>query len=972
MLSFTRYATWGVAAMTLFCGAVFPQAPPTPQGLTYLNSTIYPGASISFKETTICETNDGVRGWSGYVNLPPSPQEARDYPIHTWFWFFEARHDPENAPLSLWIQGGPGAPTSISAVNENGPCNLLNNSRDAVNNPWSWNDRVNMLYIDQPVQTGFSYDTLVNGTISEALSPFAVLPAQATKNDTSLAGIFSSGNSSLAPNSTMAVALPMWDFMQIWLKDFPGYTGDKQSFSIWGESYGGHWVPSFADYFYKQNDLISSGHLNATSLTISSLGLINACIDAETQIPFYPVMAANNTYGIKVFNDTTYAGSVAALPKCLNLTKTCRSLASRLDPEGWGNNTDVNNACASAYLYCFDAVARETQLGNIEGYDAFHFDIASPFIHNFPPRWAAGYLNNASIQADLGVPLNFTGFSSVVAQESLLYMDRDYQCNWFGGEAISLAIDSSISSSFGKAGYTKLETNASYTGGLTRQYGNLSFTRVFQAGHEVSYYQPETTYQIFNRVVFDRDVATGQISTAPASNSSTYATLGNSSALVSIGAPIKFESSVPSCYFWDIMETCTPAQAQLFANGSAITEDFILVGCVLKDGTKVFYNQSAAGTGNGSSPQSYVPGSAASPTSSMSLSLVLVALAVVAIMGFDQDLTSASEREDQSAFVSEQNSLLLYNISLFASQLQQQQGRRVTLYTMSLVDISVSDQVVDFFAIDTGANLDVPTSTFIEPVYQGSGRLHCPAYVFLIKHTSGRQVLFDLGLRHDWRNLPPQKVEAINKNGWRITAGKALEEVLAEHGIDVAQKAVDTVIWSHPHLDHVGDISVFPKTTTLVVGKGFKTEHMPGYPLNPSSGVWNSDFEGRDVLQIEFENDLTIGGFPAHDFFGDGSFFPSRYAWPHKSHICGLARVSADPPRFIFMGGDIAHHPRQIRPSSYRPLPVSRPILHLAGYDEEVKTSDGGLEEPFYEPSPGVHYDLKILQESLEAVRRWR
>ncbi|KAH0154649.1 alpha/beta-hydrolase, partial [Aureobasidium melanogenum] len=844
-----------------------------------------------------------------------------------------------------------------------------------------------MLYIDQPVQTGFSYDTLVNGTISEALSPFAVLPAQITTNDTSLAGIFSSGNLSLAPNSTMAVAPPMWDFMQIWLKDFPGYTGDKQSFSIWGESYGGHWVPTFADYFYKQNDLISSGHLNATSLTIESLGLIDACIDAETQIPFYPVMAANNTYGIKVFNDTTYAGSVAALPKCLNLTKTCRSLASRLDPEGWGNNTDVNNACASAYLYCYDAVARETQLGNIEGYNAFHFDIASPFIHNFPPRWAAGYLNNASIQADLGVPLNFTGFSSVIAQEfaaagdflkgnnlaalgqlldrgvriSPLYGDRDYQCNWFGGEAISLAINSSISSSFGKAGYTKFETNASYTGGLTRQCGNLSFTRVFQAGHEVSYYQPETTYQIFNRVMFDRDVATGQISTASASNSSTYATLGNSSALVPIGAPIKFESSVPSCYFWDIMETCTPAQAQLFTNGSAITEDFILVGYVLKDGTKVFYNQSAAGTGNGSSPQSYVPGSGASPTSSMSLSLVL---------GSDQDLTSASEREDQSAFVSEQNSLLLYNFDVFASQ-PQQQGRSITLYTMSLIDIPVSDQVVDVFVIDTGAILDVPTSTFIKPVYQGSERLHCPAYVFLIKHTSGRQVLFDLGLRHDWRNLPPQKVEAINKNGWRITAGKALEEVLAEHGIDVAQNAVDTVIWSHPHLDHVGDISVFPKTTTLVVGKGFKTEHIPGYPLNPSSGVWNSDFEGRDVLQIEFENDLNIGAFPAHDFFGDGSFFLLDTPGHMKSHMCGLARVSADPPRFIFMGGDIAHHPGQIRPSSYRPLPVSRPCLPLPGFDEQVRTRGCGLEDPFHEPSPGIHYDLKILQESLEAVRKF-
>ncbi|KAG9664796.1 alpha/beta-hydrolase, partial [Aureobasidium melanogenum] len=914
------------AATTLFAGGSFAQAPPPPHGLTYINSTVYPGASISFKETTICETNEGVRGWSGYVNLPPSPREGRNYPIHTWFWFFEARHDPENAPLSLWLQGGPDAPTSISAVNENGPCNLLNNSRDAVNNPWSWNDRVNMLYIDQPVQTGFSYDTLVNGTIYEAKSPFVVLPAQVPKNDTSLAGVFSSGNSSLAPNSTMAVAPPMWDFMQIWLKDFPGYSGDKEKFSIWGESYGGHWVPTFADYFYKQNDLISSGHLNATSLTIESLGLINACVDAETQIPFYPVMAANNTYGIKVFNDTTYAGSTAALPKCLNLTKTCRNLASRLDSEGWGNNTDVNNACGSAYLYCFYAVARETQLGNIEGHDIW------------------------------GFRLIFTGFSSVIAQEfaaagdflkgnnlaalgqlldrgvklSLLYGDRDYQCNWFGGEAISLAINSSISSSFGKAGYTKFETNASYTGGLTRQYGNLSFTRVFQAGHEVSYYQPETTYQIFNRVMFDRDVATGQIPTAPASNSSTYATSGNSSALVSIGVPMEFESSVPSCYFWDIMETCTPAQAQVFANGSAITEDFILVGYMLKDGTKVFYNQTAAGAGNGSSPQS----------------------------------------EDQSAFVSEQESFSLHNINVFPCQLQQK-GRSITLYTMALIDVPVSDQVVDVFAIDTGAILDVPTSTFIKPVYQGSERLHCPAYVFLIKHTSGRQVLFDLGLRHDWMNLPPQKVEAINRNGWRITAGKPLTEVLAEHGIDVAQGAIDAVIWSHPHLDHVGDVSVFPKTTTLVVGKGFKTEHMPGYPLNSSSGVWNSDFEGRDVQQIDFGESLTIGGFPAHDFFGDGSFFLLDTPGHMKSHMCGLVRVSADPPRFVFMGGDIAHHPGQIRPSSHCPLPVSRPSLRVVGSDKNVKTSDSGLEEPFYEPSPGVHHDLNILQESLGSVRKF-
>jgi hypothetical protein len=153
----------------------------------------------------------------------------------------------------------------------------------------------------------------------------------------------------------------------------------------------------------------------------------------------------------------------------------------------------------------------------------------------------------------------------------------------------------------------------------------------------VSYYQPETTFQIFNRVLFNRDVATGQTSTAPSSNSSTYATTGNSSALISIGAPIKYESDAPSCYLWDIMETCTPTQAQLFKNGSAITKDFILVGYTLKDGTKVFYNQTRGfgggeGSGNGSAPQPYVPGSAASRSSAMDLSLAVLAAAIVAVV----------------------------------------------------------------------------------------------------------------------------------------------------------------------------------------------------------------------------------------------------------------------------------------------------------------------------------------------------
>jgi hypothetical protein len=74
----------------------------------------------------------------------------------------------------------------------------------------------------------------------------------------------------------------------------------------------------------------------------------------------------------------------------------------------------------------------------------------------------------------------------------MVYGDRDYQCNWLGGEAISLAIKSSSTSNFAAASYAEISTNDSYVGGLVRQHSNLSFSRVYQAGHEgkqISVYQ---------------------------------------------------------------------------------------------------------------------------------------------------------------------------------------------------------------------------------------------------------------------------------------------------------------------------------------------------------------------------------------------------------------------------------------------------------------------------------------------------
>ena len=47
--------------------------------------------------------------------------------------------------------------------------------------------------------------------------------------------------------------------------------------------------------------------------------------------------------------------------------------------------------------------------------------------------------------------------------------------------------------------------------GQVRQYGNFSFLRVYEAGHAVSFYQPQAALEMFRRALGGNDMATGRV-----------------------------------------------------------------------------------------------------------------------------------------------------------------------------------------------------------------------------------------------------------------------------------------------------------------------------------------------------------------------------------------------------------------------------------------------------------------------------
>ncbi|KAI9849354.1 MAG: hypothetical protein M1838_000189 [Thelocarpon superellum] len=407
-----------------------------------------------------------VKQYSGYLD-----DEEEDK--HLFYWFFESRNNPKTDPVVLWLNGGPGCSSLTGLFLELGPSSIDEDLKLHFN-PYSWNANASVIFLDQPVNVGFSY----------------------------------SGNS---VSNTIAAGKDVYALLTLFFKQFPEYA--TQDFHIAGESYAGHYIPVFA------SEILSHKKRN---INLKSALIGNGLTDGLTQYEYYRPMGCGDGGWPAVLDEGECQAMDNALPRCLNLIETCynsESVWSCVPASIYCNNAllgpyqrtgqnvyDVRGKCEDSSNLCYKELGYitkwlnqkevQTELGvEVDNYDSCNFDINRNFL----------------FQGDWMLPFQRLVPGLLEKIPVLIYAgDADFICNWLGNRAWMEALEwpgqkkynaaptynLTLSSAFDDA------TTTSVAGTKTGEYksaANFTFVRIHAAGHMVPLDQPEASLDMLNR-----------------------------------------------------------------------------------------------------------------------------------------------------------------------------------------------------------------------------------------------------------------------------------------------------------------------------------------------------------------------------------------------------------------------------------------------------------------------------------------
>ncbi|XP_024014892.1 serine carboxypeptidase-like 15 isoform X2 [Eutrema salsugineum] len=232
---------------------------------------------------------------TGYIGVGEAEEDQMFY------YFIKSERNPEEDPLLVWLTGGPGCSSFSGLVYENGPLafkvEAYNGSIPSlVSTTYSWTKVANIIYLDQPVGTGFSYSR----------NPFADLP------------------------SDTGAAKRVHEFLGKWLAKHPEYFSNP--FYVSGNSYSGKVIPTIVQE-------ISNGNLVCCKPQINLQGYVlgNPVADTDqhhnSRIPFAHGMAliSDELYDTYRYLLSEYWANDESVRRALNVVKGTKGKWERCD-----------------------------------------------------------------------------------------------------------------------------------------------------------------------------------------------------------------------------------------------------------------------------------------------------------------------------------------------------------------------------------------------------------------------------------------------------------------------------------------------------------------------------------------------------------------------------------------------------------------------------------------------------------------
>ena len=391
---------------------------------------------------------DNVTQYSGYIEV------NKTHGNNFFYWFFESRATPSKDPLILWLTGGPGCSSSLALLAENGPFVMRNGAKTPVLNKFGWNSFANLLYVDQPVGTGFSYSN----------SPFGIETNEKT------------------------IARELTVFLEEFYQKYPKYS--SLPLYIIGESYAGHFVPAFSAYIVKSSATVAKN--------LKGIGIGNGWVDPKQQYPAYTEFMRK----IGFITDTEF--------RDLNFVKDmCEALIET-------DSIVMAQDMCGIYTELVLKIAEGHVSRSINVYDVripcdspplcYDFSNIDSFLNSDAVREALG-VNRSWTECNMGVHLALIGdwmkeFESDVALtlekgvRVLVYSGKDdFICNYMGGHAWTDKMNWPGKTQFDAANFTDWTFGGEKVGEF-KSFANLTFLEVEGAGHMVPMDQPEVSLEM--------------------------------------------------------------------------------------------------------------------------------------------------------------------------------------------------------------------------------------------------------------------------------------------------------------------------------------------------------------------------------------------------------------------------------------------------------------------------------------------